>query len=295
MGVKLVISPELRARLLVAACGIPLALAAVYVGGWALAAMLSCVAAVAAREFYNLSSDPAGRPFWGLGIPTSVLLVLLAALETDFRRWADHAFALLLLLGLVSFGAAIFDKRVQRALLSSAATVSGALYTGGTLSFGIFIRSLPEVRGTSPAQPTEGFILLLLPVLVTWAGDTCAYFGGKMRGRRRLAPHVSPGKTVEGSVAGLLGAVAIGFALGFLLDDYANFPIAPTTGALIGFLLGIAGQLGDLAESRLKREAGVKDSGSILPGHGGMLDRFDALFFTIPLAYGLIVMNRLLL
>lgn len=288
------ISPELRARLLVAACGIPLALAAMYFGGWALAVMLSGVAALAAREFYNLSSDPGARPFGWLGIPASLLLVVLAAVETDFRRWSDHAFALLLVLGLASFAAAVFDKRVQRALLSSAATVSGALYTGGTLSFGIFIRSLPGVRGTSPAQPSEGFILLLLPVLVTWASDTCAYFAGKTLGRRRLAPHVSPGKTVEGSVAGLIGAVAMGFALGFLLDDYPNFPIVPATGALIGLLLGVAGQLGDLAESSLKREAGVKDSGSILPGHGGMLDRFDALFFTIPLAYGLIVMNRLL-
>lgn len=289
------ISSELRARILVAAFGIPLALAAVYFGGWALAVMLACVAAVASREFYNLSSDPAGRPFWWLGIPASVLLVVLAALAPDFGRWSDHAFVLLLLLGLVSFAAAVFDKRVERPLLSAAATVSGALYTGGTLSFAVFIRSLPELRGAFPAQPAEGFTLLMLPVLVTWAGDTCAYFAGKKLGRRKLAPHISPGKTVEGGVAGLLGAIATGFALGFLLDGYRNFPIAPATAALIGLLLGIAGQLGDLAESRLKREAGVKDSGSILPGHGGMLDRFDALFFTIPLAYGLIVVNRILL
>ena len=288
------ISSELRARILVAVGGIPLALAAVYLGGWALALMLSCVAAVAAREFYNLSSDPAGRPFWWLGIPASVLLVVLAALEPDFRRWSDHAFVVLLLLGLVSLAAAVFDKRVQRALLSTAATVCGALYTGGTLSFAILIRSLPEVGGTFPAQRAEGFTLLLLPVLVTWAGDTCAYFAGKKLGRRKLAPQTSPGKTVEGGIAGLVGAVAMGFALGFLLDGYRNFPIAPATAALMGLFLGIAGQLGDLAESRLKREAGVKDSGSILPGHGGMLDRFDALFFTIPLAYGLIVVNRIL-
>lgn len=287
-------SSELRARVLVALCGIPLALAAVYFGGWALAVMLSCVAALAAAEFYDLSSDPGARPFRWLGIPASVLLVVLAALEPDFRMWSDYAFVLLLLLGLVSFAAAVFDKRVQRALFSAAATVSGALYTGGTLSFGIFIRSLPEVRGTFPGEPTEGFTLLLLPILVTWAGDTCAYFAGRKLGRRRLAPHISPGKTMEGGVAGLLGAVAMGLALGFLLDGHSNFPIAPATAALIGLFLGIAGQLGDLAESRLKREAGVKDSGSILPGHGGMLDRFDALFFTIPLAYGLIVVHGIL-
>ena len=288
------ISPELRDRILVAVFGIPLALSAVYLGGWFLAAMLSCVAAVAAGEFYSVTSDPAGRPVRWLGIPASVLLVVLAALEPDFRRWSDHAFLLVLLLGLASYAAAIFDRRVQRALLSAATTAAGALYTGGTLAFAIFIRSLPEVRGTLPVQPAEGFALLLLPVLVTWAGDTCAYFAGKKFGRRRLAPRISPGKTVEGGVAGLLGAVAMGLALGFLLDGYRNFPIEPAIAALIGLLLGIAGQLGDLAESRLKREAGVKDSGSILPGHGGMLDRFDALFVAIPLAYGLIVINGIL-
>lgn len=291
MGAPLVMSSELRARVLVAVCGIPLALLAAYLGGWPFAAMLSCVAALAAREFYDLSADPTGRPFWWLGVPAAVLLVVLAALQPDFRVWSDHAFVLLLVLGLVSFAAAVFDKRVEKALLSAAATVSGALYTGGTLAFGVFVRNLPETRGTFPAQPAEGFLLLLLPVLVTWAGDTCAYFAGKKFGRRRLAPRISPGKTVEGGVAGLLGAVAMGCVIGYQLDDYRNFPVSPANAALIGLLLGVAGQLGDLAESRLKREAGVKDSGSILPGHGGMLDRFDALFFTIPLAYGLIVVN----
>lgn len=284
-------SPELRARVLVALCGAPLALLAAYLGGWPLAAMLSCVSALAAREFYALSTDPACRPFRWLGIPAAALLVVLAALAPDFRVWSDHAFVLLLLLGLASVAAAVFDTRVERALWSAAATVFGALYTGGTLAFGVFIRNLPEIRGSFPAHPAEGFFLLLLPLLVTWAGDTCAYFAGKKFGRRRLAPRISPGKTVEGGVAGLLGAAAAGVALGFLLDDHRNFPVSPATAAQIGLLLGVAGQFGDLAESRLKRDTGVKDSGSILPGHGGMLDRCDALFITIPLAYGVMVAN----
>ncbi len=306
------ISPELRARILVAAVGIPLALVAVYIGGWALAAVLSFVAAVAAREFFNLAEpvaaepdaaeptaaepaaaepDPARRPLRWLGMLASALLVVLAAVEPDLRRWAGHAFMVLLLLGLASLAAAVFDMRVRRVLPTVAATVAGALYTGGTLSFAILVRSLPEARGAFPAQPVEGFLLLLLPLLVIWLGDTCAYFAGRKLGRRRLAPRVSPGKTVEGGVAGLLGSVAMGFALGFALDDHPNFPVSAPAGAMIGLLLGIAGQLGDLAESRLKREAGVKDSGGILPGHGGMLDRFDALFFALPLAYALIVVH----
>ncbi len=282
---------ELRSRILVGMVGVPVALVAAYLGGWPLAAVLSCVAAFGAAEFHNLVAAPTGRPLRWLGISAAVLLVLLAGLEADFRRWADHAFVVLLFLGLLSLVVAVISERIQRALLAAAATVAGALYTGGTLAFGVLIRELPESRGISPVQGHEGFVLLLLPVLVTWIGDTCAYFVGKKLGRRRLAPQISPGKTVEGAVAGLLGAIFTGFALGFLLEGYRNFPITPISAAVIGLVLGVAGQLGDLAESGLKRESGVKDSGTMLHGHGGMLDRFDALFYTIPLAYGLIVVN----
>ncbi len=256
--------------------------------------LLAAFAAFAAREFYNLAADPAARPFPWLGVAGAVLLVGIAVREPSYPVWAAHAFMLLLLLGLTSFAAAIFDRTIERALLSAAVTVSGALYTGGTLAFGLFIRTLPELHGPAPPRPAEGALLLLLPLCVTWAGDTAAFFAGRRFGKRRLAPHISPGKTVEGALAGLAGAVATGFALGFALDQGPLYPVSPAAGAAIGLVLGVAGQLGDLAESRLKREAGVKDSGRILPGHGGVLDRFDGLFFTVPLAYGLIVIHGIL-
>ena len=287
-------SNELRARTLVAIIGIPVALFAAFQGGWPFAALIAVVAALAAREFHNLVADGAGQPFGWLGIAAAILLVALAGRQPSFPLWADQAFVVLLLLGLASFAVAVFDRKVEGAFQSAASTVSGALYTGGTLSFAVFMRSLPDIQGTVPARPAEGFVLVLFPLLVTWAGDTAAYFAGKRFGRRRLAPHVSPGKTVEGAIAGLVGSVGVGFAMGPFLQSLDNFPVTPTVAALMGLCLGIAGQLGDLAESRLKREAGVKDSGRLLPGHGGMLDRFDALFFTIPLAYGLIVLNGLL-
>jgi len=114
--------------------------------------MLSCVAAFGAAEFYTLVSDPTGRPLGWLGIAAAVAVVLLAAVETDFRRWADHAFVVLLFLGLLSLAVAVFDQRIQRGLLAAAATVAGALYTGGTLAFGVLIRELPESRGISSVQ-----------------------------------------------------------------------------------------------------------------------------------------------
>lgn len=288
------VSAELRSRILVAVVGIPLALAAIYHGGWVLTLLIAAVAAVAAWECYNLAAHSGAYAFRWLGIPAAVAIVALAGSRSGLADWAGHAFMVLLLLATLSLVAAVMVERVEKALFSVSATVFGALYTGGTLSFVILIRRLPETRGEFASDAIEGFLLVLLPLLVTWAGDTAAYFVGKRLGRRRLAPRTSPGKTVEGGIAGLAGSLATGACLGIFLDDYANFPIAPPMGALIGLGLGVAGQLGDLAESRLKREAGVKDSGRLLPGHGGILDRFDALFFAVPLAYGMIVLNGML-
>ena len=290
------ISAELRARLLVAAGGIPVVLFTVYRGGWFLGGFLALVAAIATREFYLITSARGGCPLGWLGIPAASLLVLLAAYEPVFEAWGNRALALLLILGLITSLVTILYRGIEESpLLSVVATVFGALYTGGTLSFAVLLRHLPETQGTvSPPPALEGSLLVLLPLLVTWAGDSAAYFTGRKIGRTRLAPRVSPGKTVEGGVAGLVAATVLGILAGFVLEDFATFPVSPVAGGAIGLILGVAGQLGDLTESLFKREAGVKDSGTLLPGHGGALDRFDALFFTIPLAYGLILLTRYL-
>ena len=279
--------------MVVAVIGVPAGAAAAYAGGWVLAVLVAAVAALAAQEFYVLASAKAGQPLKWLGVPVAAFLVLSAQHRPSFAEWGDQALALLMVLGLLTSAVVVFNRKIEEGpLLSASATVSGALYTGGTLSFAIFLRALPEVHGATTPEPWEGPLLLIFPLGVTWAGDTAAYFAGKKLGRRRLAPRVSPGKTVEGGLAGLAGASAAGFLAGFLLDDYANFPVTPAVGAVVGLILGVAGQVGDLAESLLKREAGVKDSGAVLAGHGGALDRFDGLFFTIPLTYGLVLLAR---
>ncbi len=293
-GAPSAVSDELRSRSLVAVVGIPVALAAIHHGGWILTLLIAAIVAVAAWEYCDLAARGGAHAFRWLGVPAAVALVVLADRQPVFAIWAGHAFVTLLLLGIAGLVAAVMVTKVEQGLFSVSATVFGALYTGGTLAFVILIRRLPETQGQLPPDRIEGSLLVLLPLLVTWAGDTAAYFVGKSFGRRRLAPRTSPGKTVEGGIAGLAGSLAAGLCLGFFLDSQANFPVTPAAGALIGLLLGAAGQLGDLAESRFKREAGVKDSGSLLLGHGGVLDRFDALFFAIPLAYGLIVLNGIL-
>ncbi|MYG81066.1 MAG: phosphatidate cytidylyltransferase [Gemmatimonadetes bacterium] len=287
-------SGDLRSRLRVVAVVAPPGVVTMYLGGWYFAALIVIVAAFTSREFYGLVADEATRPLVWLGVPAAVLVVLFAALHPSFHHWGNRTISLLLLLGLLASGITIFDRKTKQPLLSATATVSGVLYTGVTLSFALLLRHLPEARGAPAEIPMEGFLLIMLPVAVTTLGDSAAYFVGRKVGRRRLAPKVSPGKTVEGAIGGLAGAVITGFVLGLFMGDFENLVLSAPICAVIGLVLGIAGQLGDLSESILKREAGVKDSGRLLPGHGGFLDRFDSLLFTTPLAYGLVLLAQVL-
>jgi len=176
--------------------------------------------------------------------------------------------------------------------------VFGVLYTGGMLSFGYAIRYhayvIESVRvPLGGLAVSAGGLLLLLPILLTWASDIGAFFIGRAFGKRKLMPSVSPGKTVAGAVGGLGATIVVGWL-------YARFVLTPTTqlafvrGGIIAFaaLVSVAAQIGDLAESLLKREAGMKDSSHIIPGHGGVLDRFDSLLFVLPVAY--VLFNALL-
>ena len=134
-----------------------------------------------------------------------------------------------------------------------------------------------------------GFVLL--PLVSVWVGDSAAFFAGHAWGRRKLFPEVSPGKTVAGGVAGLIGSTVAGAVVAVLtLSSLPGAGVSLSTGALVGAVIGVAAPLGDVAESVLKREAGVKDSGRILPGHGGLLDRIDSLLFAFPVAYGVLAL-----
>lgn len=163
-------------------------------------------------------------------------------------------------------------------LQSVSSTIFGILYVAFTLSSLFLLRFSDPVRG-------QRFIFLLF--LVIWAGDICAYFVGRSLGRHSLSPRISPKKTVEGAVAGLGGSLLIAAAYAHWFWPAADLK----TVILLAGLTAIAGQIGDLAESAMKRGAGMKDSGSILPGHGGMLDRIDALLFGAP-ALWLLLMLR---
>jgi phosphatidate cytidylyltransferase len=157
----------------------------------------------------------------------------------------------------------------------------GVLYTGGLLSFGYVLREHPYAVGDR-----AGTALLTFPLVLTWASDIGAYFVGRAVGGRKLIPSVSPAKTVSGALGGV-AATVIG---AWLYVRFALAPVAMLTMTLpativFGIVISIAAQIGDLTESLLKREAGVKDSSRLIPGHGGLLDRLDSLLFVLPVAY----------
>ena len=272
---------ETRTRVLVAIPGVILAVAAAYAGGWALAALLAVFAALIARELYAMAARKGPRPLAALGMAGAAAMVLAAAAAPADGLANPFPAGILVLLALVASGAAIWLRGVEgEPLLSGALTVFGAGYAA-LAAFALFLRHLPGVD-----DALHGGAILFAPVLLTWASDSFAYFGGRAFGRRKLIPRVSPGKTVEGALCAAAGSVALGAGYALFLARFDGYVPGVLEGAVLGLVVSVAGQLGDLVESLWKRDVDVKDSGTLLPGHGGALDRFDSLLFTLPVGYG---------
>ena len=281
---------ELKQRVLVAVLGIPVVLAALYLGGWVFGGLMAAAAAIATSELYALAAARGVEPFAVAGTAASGAIVLVATALPTPTEAAPAVLAVLIALTLITLAASVWLRwPAGEPLASVAVTVMGALYVGCTLAFAVFLRG---VAARAPEQANLGAALgfVLLPLLCTWAGDSSAYFAGRAWGRAKLFPTASPGKTVVGGVAGLIGsAVAGALVAGLALAPLPTLRVSVLGGALVGAVLGVITPVGDVAESVLKREAGVKDSGRLLPGHGGFLDRVDALLFAFPAAYGLFV------
>jgi len=249
-------------RILTAAVAIPLVLLiTIFFPGWLFAVVVGLVAAAAAEEFWDLGEKKGiGRPpKWFLAGP---LLVAMSFLHGFAWLVASVAIA-----GMFLLTSTVLSGSIESAFGSVVIGLTSVVYCAGTLGFLILI----------PRQ------WLLVLFAIVWIGDTAAYYGGRALGKHLLAPRVSPKKTVEGAIAGLIGSIAAGVAGGTWLLQQPWL-----TMTFVSVLTAVAGQIGDLAESVLKRSAGVKDSSSILPGHGGILDRLDSLFFAAPIFYWLL-------
>lgn len=274
-------SSDIRNRLAVAAVGIPLCVLFTLAGGVVFAGGLGAVAAIGFREYARMMRGAGTRALVLPGAAGAFLLppaVLAAGVEGAV--WV----ALGLVLGCSALAVATVDLD-EGPMRAAAATTFGALATGGLIAFGIPLREgwvlLPPT--TAEGERIAGTLLFFLPVTLTWIADTAAYAGGRAFGKRPLAPRVSPNKTVAGGVSALVASPAAALAYPHLLPMDAWTLGVPLTLAF-GVVVGVFAIMGDLAESALKRECGVKDSSRLLPGHGGMLDRLDSVLWALPAA-----------
>lgn len=292
-------SSELARRVAFAVIAVPVGVAIVLYGGAPLAALLAIVSALGAWELFRLARGAGLTPMNDAGVALAGLLPLLV--HARYLRLYDPESALgALSLGslvlLVLIAAAIWARGVNgKPLGAVAVTAFGVAYTGGMLSFGYAIRyhdyafaPANLAFGSRSLAVPSGALLLLLPLFITWASDTGAYAVGKAIGRHKLAPAVSPGKTIEGAAGALVASIIVGWAYSHWIlrpSAHLDFRWAPVGAILFSLVVSISGQIGDLAESLFKREVGAKDSSHLIPGHGGILDRFDSLLFALPISY----------
>jgi phosphatidate cytidylyltransferase len=273
-------------RVLFALGAIPVVLGAVWLGDWALAGILAIASALAAWEFYRIAEGLGTQPMARAGIAIAALFPLAIHaryLGLPVEGIVSTSVGAVLVLAL--FGAVIFARGVRgRPLESVSLTVFGIGYTGVMLSFAYMLRYHQYAIGRF-----AGTALLALALVLVWISDTAAYAVGRAIGKRKLIPSVSPGKTVAGAVGAVVACAIASWALvRFVLVPQAQLGLRPLHAVLFGIAISVATQLGDLAESLIKREAGVKDSSHIIPGHGGVLDRIDGMLFALPVAYWLL-------
>ena len=307
----------LRFRVLSAAVLIPLVAVAVYFGGWAVTGAVALVTLVMCAEFYRMLPQGGFHPFgvvgtaaslalvfdarggWSAALPVLLAVVPLGYLEGQAtkrlrgkRLWAAVAGRR----GQAEPGPAPtaerapgLDKAVKSPRQARAAgggrwassfTVNLALTLAGVLYLGYLMRYAILLRDIAPKHDATGISWCALALLGTWGTDTGAYFAGRAFGRHPFFPEISPKKTVEGAIGGLAVGVLAGLIVGL-----PWLHLAVWQAIVVGLLVGVAAITGDLVESLLKRGANVKDSGTIVPGHGGLLDRMDSLLFVLPVVY----------
>ena len=264
-------------RVITAAVLIPIVFVIVFLPPhwqWLFVAATAVVAAMAGWEYLGLAKELGADP------PRLAVGVAIVALFAASYEWPDQVAPTLGVLSLFLLLWCTFLSPINRVLPDASSSVFGLLYTGLTLV------SLPALR-----QQSNGPSLLVFLFCAVWAGDTTALYVGRAWGRHKLAPSISPNKSWEGAVASVVGSVAVTGLL-LALADYmtAHFNTMALSFSedpawywlVLSAFLNVVAQVGDLAESALKRSAGVKDSGTILPGHGGVLDRIDALLLAAP-------------
>lgn len=265
-------------------------LVVIYLGGVALLAVVMLGAAMGLWEYFKLLQQKQLKPLVFLGIPMGLAFVLIAFLSMHSHNfiWGGVGQGTVVMLSVFTVLVIQFVQIVQRrerySILDLSVTVFAAIYVGGFVSYlflllGIGIEHFPDNVPLSR-------LVILLPMWCAWGADAGAFFFGSFFGRNKIFPDLSPNKTAEGLAGGLLFSVAGACFIGAMIAIPLGHAFA------IGLLAGAAGTVGDLSESALKRELGVKDTGKLFASHGGFLDRMDSVLFTMPVVYYYIIWFR---
>jgi phosphatidate cytidylyltransferase len=262
---------ELTIRVIVALIGIPLLLFVILKGDLYFFSIVLIIALLSQWELYKILQSKNMQVFPYPGHILGIIVLYFAAFGWDKYMLMLSLFTLLFIFALEMF------RNKGSAILNISGVLLGIIYPVFFLAALLFLRfNFEQILPKTGYNPAGMFIITMFASI--WLCDTFAYFFGKAFGKHRLFERVSPKKSIEGAIAGLIGAILI-----FFISKWIGFLHISNTFVLIcGIIVGILGQLGDLVESWFKRDAGVKDSSGILPGHGGMLDRFDSLMFIAP-------------
>ncbi|MFC2048145.1 phosphatidate cytidylyltransferase [Chloroflexota bacterium] len=276
----------IRKRVITALWGIPLLIAAIWFDKplpW-FTVLVAIWGVLAVFEFYRLVATSKVSPLTYFGLIWTLLFIL--SRNSELLYVLQPHFNLNLLTPLLLTSAVVLpviwlllQPQKDKAFNSWAWTIAGILYVGWLISHLVTLRGLDDARTVLD----EGRNWVFFTLFITFASDTAAFFIGRALGRHHLAPNISPGKTCEGAIGGILGAIltSLFFTLSTPLSLHLNWGQA----VILGLLVSIFGQLGDLVESLFKRNMGVKDSGRLIPGHGGFLDRIDSILFTSIVVY----------
>ncbi|KRT65651.1 MAG: CDP-diglyceride synthetase [Candidatus Dadabacteria bacterium CSP1-2] len=277
---------NLTQRVLTAVVGVPLLYFIFYLGGIPFLIFILLVILFGNIELFKLLEAKGIQTERELGIAFSLALGI-AAYFGYFYFAVVFSFAVIII-----FLLALRRQDLSNAIIALSTGLFAIIYIGWFLSHAILLRNIDHNSNlktyveTVQGHSDIGFFYIFLVVSCTFLNDTGAYFIGRWKGKRKLIPHVSPGKTLEGTIGGIISS-AIAAIVGNLIF---KSPIEYHWVVLFGLVIGIVAVLGDLTESLIKRSAEAKDSGGILPGHGGILDRFDSLIFTFPVSYYMVLL-----
>ena len=281
-------------RVLTAAVLVPVVLLILFKAPWPFFVLaISAVVILTLREYLNVTEAYGIKPFRWMAYIVAMLVVLaftiynFSWLVPWFVRGVLSWFSLWYLLPVIFGVPVVFRKEMRMAVPAAAMSVFGVIYIAASLGLLIRLRHLPQAE-----------YLIVFILFSVWGGDIAAYYVGKNIGKHKLAPVVSPNKSWEGAIASVVASVGIALLVFHFRDSinalFTHEPDAPVLQpnhlgwaeiVLLGLITNVAAQFGDLFESALKRGAGVKDSGTLLPGHGGLLDRIDALLFAVPVVW----------